>query len=121
LAFERGEAVVQRYSDRVIVAVSRPFDAQLAKLVNNALSLGTLALAAEVAACGVAAGLDLGRLVDVINARSEFEESWRNIDPRQQLAARFFCHLTSIATAKRSVQPSTSDAAPLVNPRRFLA
>ncbi len=66
----QAEAEVGRYSDRIIAVGEEPGQAQICKLVNNAISLATLAIACEATASGVRAGLDLAVMVEAINAGS---------------------------------------------------
>ncbi len=61
---------VMGYADCLIDCGTAAGAAQTAKLVNNALSLGTLALAAEVVAEGVRQGADPATLIEAINAGS---------------------------------------------------
>ncbi|WP_099867980.1 NAD(P)-dependent oxidoreductase [Pararhizobium haloflavum] len=102
---------VALYSDRIVDCGDEAGRAQTAKLVNNALSLGTLALACEVVAAGVRQGLDLATLVEVINASSgrcvATEEKFaRSIVPGT------FDHGASIATAEKDMSLFIADCAP---------
>lgn len=65
-----GIDTVRTFADRLIDCGPAAGAAQTAKLVNNALSLGTLALASEVVAEGVRQGVDAATLIQAINAGS---------------------------------------------------
>ncbi len=52
---------------RVFVVGSRVGDAQVAKIVNNALSISAMVVSCEAIVLGVKAGLDARQLVDLIN------------------------------------------------------
>lgn len=95
--------LIERYSDRVITVGSRAGQAQICKLVNNALSLGTLALAAEVTAAGVRAGADLGALIEVINASSGRSAATTDKFP-QSILTRSFDYGASIEVAAKDIE-----------------
>lgn len=60
--------VLARLAGRTIVVGDKPGLAQVAKIVNNALSLTAMMITSEAMVAGVKAGVDADALVDVINA-----------------------------------------------------
>ena len=69
-ALDRVRAVLHRIAGRVFELGSRPGDASTFKIVNNLLAGANLAAGAEALALARAAGLDLERVRDVVNASS---------------------------------------------------
>lgn len=66
-AIARVRPLLDRLAARVFVMGDRPGDAQLAKVVNNALSISAMAVSCEAIALGVKGGLDAAKLVEMIN------------------------------------------------------
>ncbi len=62
--------VIAGLSDRHVVVGDEPGMAQAVKLANNFLSASALAAASEAVAFGLSAGVDMGTLLEVINASS---------------------------------------------------
>ena len=62
------EPILKDLAKNVFVVGDRPGLAQAAKLVNNAISLSGMMMAAEAITMGVKAGLDADTLIDIINA-----------------------------------------------------
>ena len=60
--------VLERLAGRVMIVGDRAGLGQVAKVVNNALSLTGMMIACEAVVAGVKAGLDARTLIDVINA-----------------------------------------------------
>jgi len=69
-AFARVRTLLDRIAGRVFMLGSRPGDASTFKIVNNMLAAANLAAGAEALAIAHAAGLDLQRVSDVVNASS---------------------------------------------------
>jgi 3-hydroxyisobutyrate dehydrogenase-like beta-hydroxyacid dehydrogenase len=67
-AREAASPVLARLAGRVMVVGDRAGLGQVAKVVNNALSLTGMMIACEAIVAGVKAGLDARTLIDVINA-----------------------------------------------------
>jgi 3-hydroxyisobutyrate dehydrogenase-like beta-hydroxyacid dehydrogenase len=59
---------LERIAARVFVVGDRIGDAQIAKIVNNALSICAMVVSCEAVVLAVKAGLDATRLIEVINA-----------------------------------------------------
>ena len=60
--------VLSRLAGRTIVVGNKPGLAQVAKIVNNALSLTAMMITSEAMVAGVKAGVDADALIEVINA-----------------------------------------------------
>jgi 3-hydroxyisobutyrate dehydrogenase-like beta-hydroxyacid dehydrogenase len=60
--------VLSRLAGRTIVVGDKPGRAQVAKIVNNALSLTAMMITSEAMVAGVKAGVDADALIEVINA-----------------------------------------------------
>lgn len=60
--------ILSRLAGRTIVVGDKPGLAQVAKIVNNALSLTAMMITSEAMVAGVKAGVDPDALIDVINA-----------------------------------------------------
>ncbi|MET0919073.1 MAG: NAD(P)-dependent oxidoreductase [Burkholderiales bacterium] len=69
-AFARVRTLLDRIAGRVFMLGPRPGDASTFKIVNNMLAAANLAAGAEALAIAQAAGLDLQRVCDVVNASS---------------------------------------------------
>ena len=69
-ALARVRALLDRIAGRVFVLGPRPGDASTFKIVNNMLAAANLAAAAEALALADAAGLDLERVCEVVQASS---------------------------------------------------
>lgn len=69
-ALARAQSVLDRIAGRVFELGPRPGDASTFKIVNNLLAGANLAAGAEALALAQAAGLDLERVRDVVNASS---------------------------------------------------
>lgn len=67
-AREKVAPVLSRLAGRTIVVGDRPGLAQVAKIVNNALSLTAMMITSEAMVAGVKAGVDADALIEVINA-----------------------------------------------------
>jgi len=67
-AIDRVRSLIDRLASTVIVVGDRPGMAQIAKLVNNAISLSSMVISCEAITVGVAAGLDPQTLLDAVNA-----------------------------------------------------
>jgi 3-hydroxyisobutyrate dehydrogenase-like beta-hydroxyacid dehydrogenase len=65
---ERIRPALDCIAPRIFVVGSRVGDAQVAKIVNNALSISAMVVSCEAVVLGVKAGLDAKQLIDVINA-----------------------------------------------------
>lgn len=66
-AIERVRPWLDRLAARIFVMGDRPGAAQVAKIVNNALSISAMAVSCEAIVLGVKAGLDATNLVEMIN------------------------------------------------------
>jgi 3-hydroxyisobutyrate dehydrogenase-like beta-hydroxyacid dehydrogenase len=86
---ERARPWLQSVAGRVFVVGERPGLAQVCKLANNALSLTGLAIACEVVALGVKAGLDAATMIDVINAGTGRNSATADKFPRAILPRNF--------------------------------
>jgi 3-hydroxyisobutyrate dehydrogenase len=62
--------VLEGLSDRLFHVSEKPGAAQALKLANNFLSATALAATSEAVAFGVAAGLDMGTMLEVLNGSS---------------------------------------------------
>ena len=69
-AIARVRTLLDRIAGRVFMLGPRPGDASTFKIVNNMLAAANLAAGAEALAIAQAAGLDLQRVCDVVNASS---------------------------------------------------
>ncbi|CAM5644827.1 3-hydroxyisobutyrate dehydrogenase OS=Streptomyces fumanus OX=67302 GN=mmsB PE=3 SV=1 [Streptomyces fumanus] len=67
---ERTRPVLEVFGQRIIHISERPGDGNVAKTINNLLAAANLAAASEGLALGLAAGLDVDILLDVLNASS---------------------------------------------------
>ena len=70
VAFERMRPILERISGKLFALGPRAGDASAFKIVNNLLAGANLAAAAEAMTLAARAGLDPGRVFDVINASS---------------------------------------------------
>lgn len=83
--------------------------AQACKLVNNAIMLSTLQIAAEAAAFGVLAGLDAATMIEVVNASSGASAVTQKKFPASILNRRFDFG-ASMATAAKDMALYVEDA-----------
>jgi 3-hydroxyisobutyrate dehydrogenase-like beta-hydroxyacid dehydrogenase len=67
-ARDRVAPVLSQLAGRTIVVGDKPGFAQVAKIVNNALSLTAMMITSEAMVAGVKAGVDADALIEVINA-----------------------------------------------------
>src|SRR3546814_10099250 len=96
------EDIVGAYSGRTFLVGAEPGLAQACKLVNNAMSLATLAIACETAVFGVALGLDANTMIDVINVSSGRSAATRDKFPKSILT-RSFDYGPSVRTAAQDL------------------
>lgn len=96
------EKIVKSYSGKTFLVAEKPGLAQACKLVNNAMSLSTLALACETAVFGVAAGLDANTMIDVINESSGRSAATLDKFPTSILT-RQFDYGASVRTAAKDL------------------
>ncbi|MGW3285866.1 NAD(P)-dependent oxidoreductase [Streptomyces sp. NPDC001002] len=88
-ACARAEGVLAGLSDRRRRVGDRPGMAQALKLANNFLSATTLAATSEAVAFGLAAGLDLATMLDVLNGSSGQSAATSDKFPRHVLTGRY--------------------------------
>ncbi|HEU5032008.1 MAG TPA: NAD(P)-dependent oxidoreductase [Spirillospora sp.] len=109
-ACERVEPVLAGLSDRRHRVGDRPGLAQALKLANNFLSATALAATSEAVAFGVAAGLDMGTMLTVLNAASGRSAATADKFPEHVLTGRYASGFTNSLMSKdvrlylRSVQ-----------------
>ncbi|MDS1139777.1 NAD(P)-dependent oxidoreductase [Pusillimonas sp. SM2304] len=101
-AWDQASPVINAYSGKTFLVGKEPGLAQACKLVNNALSLSTLALACETAVFGVAAGLDAHTMIEVINASSGRSAATQDKFPASILN-RHFDYGASVRTAAKDL------------------
>lgn len=87
--------VLEVMGGKIIHVSDRPGDGDLAKVINNLLAAANLALAAEGLALGLAGGLDVEVLLDVLNASSATSFATRTQIPRFALTGRFDARFTT--------------------------
>jgi 3-hydroxyisobutyrate dehydrogenase-like beta-hydroxyacid dehydrogenase len=87
--------VLEIMGGKIIHVSERPGDGDLAKVVNNLLAAANLALAAEGLALGLAEGLDVEVLLEVLNASSATSFATRTQIPRFALTGRFDARFTT--------------------------
>ena len=80
---------------RIFPVGDRPGLGQVAKLLNNLLSAGSLLLAGEVAAMGAKAGLDPSGMIDVFNAGSGRSSATLDKYPKAILPGTFSLGFTN--------------------------
>ena len=88
VAFERARGLFERLAKRVFYAGERHGQAQICKMVNNAIGISTFTIACEAMVMGTKAGIDPHLLLDVVNAGSgrsvaTEEKFFRSILPRK--------------------------------------
>jgi 3-hydroxyisobutyrate dehydrogenase len=83
------EPVLAGLSDRRRRVGSRPGMAQALKLANNFLSATALAATSEAVAFGVSVGLDMGTMLDVLNASSGRNTATSDKFPNHVLTGRY--------------------------------
>ncbi len=81
--------VLEGLSDVIHRVGDAPTHAQALKLANNFLSATALAAASEAVAFGVAVGLDMGRMLDVLNASSGRSAATADKFPSQVVTERY--------------------------------
>lgn len=87
--------VLEIMAGNIIHVSDRPGDGDLAKVINNLLAAANLALAAEGLALGLAEGLDVEVLLDVLNASSATSFATRTQIPRFALTGGFDARFTT--------------------------
>ena len=98
-AFARVRTILDRIAGRVFMLGPRPGDASTFKIVNNMLAAANLAAGAEALAIAQAAGLDLQRVCDVVNASSG--ASWIFADRVARALDRRLCPARRDAPARQ--------------------
>lgn len=96
----RAEPVLAGLSDRRHRVGDRPGMAQALKLANNFLSATALAATSEAVAFGLAAGLDLATMLDVLNASSGRSAATEDKFPHQVLTGRYAAGFSNSLMAK---------------------
>lgn len=81
--------VLSRLSGRTIVVGDKPGLAQVAKIVNNALSLTAMMITSEAMVAGVKAGIDADALIEVINAGTGRNSATVDKFPKAVLPRKF--------------------------------
>ncbi|MFF0011415.1 NAD-binding protein [Streptomyces sp. NPDC005374] len=99
-ACARAGDVLAGLSDRRHRVGDRPGMAQALKLANNFLSATTLAATSEAVAFGLAAGLDLATMLDVLNASSGRSAATEDKFPRHVVTGRYAAGFTNSLMAK---------------------
>ncbi|WP_206326598.1 NAD(P)-dependent oxidoreductase [Streptomyces sp. S3(2020)] len=89
------EDVLAGLSDRRHRVGARPGMAQALKLANNFLSATTLAATGEAIAFGLAAGLDMATMLDVLNGSSGRSAATEDKFPRHVLTGRYAAGFTN--------------------------
>lgn len=89
------EEVLAGLSDRRHRVGARPGMAQALKLANNFLSATTLAATSEAVAFGLAAGLDMATMLDVLNGSSGRSAATEDKFPRHVLTGRYAAGFTN--------------------------
>ncbi|GGK82128.1 NAD(P)-dependent oxidoreductase [Mangrovihabitans endophyticus] len=92
--------VLEVMGQKIIHVSGRAGDGDLAKVINNLLAAANLALAAEGLALGLAEGLDVEVLLDVLNASSATSFATRTQIPRFALTGRFDARFTTSQYSK---------------------
>ena len=87
--FERLKPILQSQTDHVFHVGEKPGMAQIAKVINNALSITALTISCEAITMGVKAGLDPQGLLDAINAGSGRNSATLDKFPRAILPRKF--------------------------------
>ncbi|MGW1625480.1 NAD(P)-dependent oxidoreductase [Streptomyces sp. NPDC002172] len=94
-ACSRAEGVLAGLSDRRRRVGDRPGPAQALKLANNFLAATALAATSEAVAFGLAAGLDMATMLDVLNESSGRSAASRDKFPAQVLTGRYAAGFTN--------------------------
>ena len=94
------EPVLSGLSDRRIRVGAHPGMAQAAKLANNFLSASALAATSEAVAFGRSVGLDMGTMLDVLNASSGQNTATSDKFPNHVLNGRFASGFTNSLMSK---------------------
>ena len=87
--FERVEPAMSSYASKRVWLGPRVGSAQVMKLVNNAISLSNLVIAAEAMLVGIHAGIDPRMMLDVINHGSGQNSATLSKIPRDVLTEQF--------------------------------
>jgi 2-hydroxy-3-oxopropionate reductase len=88
-AFARVEPLMRLYASKIVRFGCDPGSAQVMKLVNNAVSLGNLAVACEAMVAGAKAGLDADAMLEVLNHGSGQNSATTSKIPRDVLTGNF--------------------------------
>jgi len=97
----RAEAILAGLTDKPAIRVGdQPGMAQALKLANNFLAATTLAATSEAVAFGLAAGLDLATMLDVLNASSGASAATSDKFPRQVLTGNYAAGFANTLMAK---------------------
>ena len=94
------EPVLAGLSDRLFRVGDRPGLGQAMKLANNFLSATTMAATSEAVAFGVAAGLDMATMLEVLNASSGRSAASTDKFPAQMLTGRYAAGFSNSLMAK---------------------
>ncbi|HEX3334042.1 MAG TPA: NAD(P)-dependent oxidoreductase [Acidimicrobiales bacterium] len=94
------EPVLAGLSDRRRRVGDAPGMAQALKLANNFLSASALAATSEAVAFGAAVGLDMGLMLDVLNASSGRSQATADKFPNHVLTARYAAGFSNTLMAK---------------------
>jgi 3-hydroxyisobutyrate dehydrogenase-like beta-hydroxyacid dehydrogenase len=81
--------VLEKLSGRTIVVGQRPGLGQVAKIINNALSLTAMMITSEAMVAGVKAGVDAESLIDVINSGTGRNSATVDKFPKAVLTRKF--------------------------------
>ncbi|MGH3696135.1 MAG: NAD(P)-dependent oxidoreductase [Pseudonocardiaceae bacterium] len=98
----RVRPVLEVFGERIIHVSERPGDGDIAKTINNLLAAANLAAASEGLALGLAEGLDVEVLLDILNASSGMSFATQVQIPRFALAGAFNARFTVGQYAKDS-------------------
>ncbi|MEU6354365.1 NAD(P)-dependent oxidoreductase [Streptomyces sp. NPDC047072] len=96
----RAEDVLAGLSDRCRRVGDRSGTAQALKLANNFLAATALAATSEAVSFGLAAGLDLATMLDVLNASSGRNAATQDKFPQHVLTGRYAAGFTNSLMAK---------------------
>jgi 3-hydroxyisobutyrate dehydrogenase-like beta-hydroxyacid dehydrogenase len=88
-ACEQVAPVLARLAGRTIIVGDKPGLAQVAKIVNNALSLTAMMITSEAMVAGVKAGVDADALIEVINAGTGRNTASVDKFPKSVLPGKF--------------------------------
>jgi len=87
--FERVRPLLATFAGAIFLVGEEPGQGQMTKLLNNLLSATAMAITSEAVAAGVRAGLDPGKLIEVINASSGRNTATSDKFPEQVLTRTF--------------------------------